>query len=59
MKKLDKDARQYWYRRHAGKVFYAWAEWNYMVGAGLDRQRWKGPAKYDVRAHIHACTRTF
>jgi hypothetical protein len=33
---------------HAGKIFYAWSEWVFMVGAGLDRKRWSQPRQYQV-----------
>eukprot|EP01041_Mallomonas_annulata_P000331 gene331-592_t len=33
----------------AGKCFYSWSDWVYMVGMGLDRRRWTGPRKYEVR----------
>ena len=33
----------------AGNCFYAWTEHIYLVAAGLDRKRWPGPRKYEVR----------
>ena len=33
---------------HAGKIFYAWSEWVFMVGAGLDRKRWAAPRLYQI-----------
>jgi len=33
---------------HAGKIFYAWSEWVFMVGAGLDRKRWAEPRQYQI-----------
>jgi len=33
---------------HAGKIFYAWSEWVFMVGAGLDRKRWSAPRVYEI-----------
>lgn len=32
----------------AGKCFYAWSNYVYMVALGLDRKRWPGPRKYEV-----------
>ena len=32
----------------AGKCFYAWSNYIYMVALGLDRKRWPGPRKYEV-----------
>ena len=42
-------ALQQWSKVRAGRCFYAWSEWVYMVGAGLDRKRWSAPRKYEVR----------
>jgi hypothetical protein len=33
----------------AGKCFFAWSNYVYMVALGLDRKRWPGPRKYEVR----------
>ncbi len=33
---------------HAGKIFFAWSEWVFMVGAGLDRKRWSAPRAYEI-----------
>jgi hypothetical protein len=33
---------------HAGRIFYAWSDWVYMVGAGLDRKRWNQPRQYEI-----------
>ena len=32
----------------AGKCFYAWTDYTYLVARGLDRKRWPGPRKYEV-----------
>jgi hypothetical protein len=32
----------------AGKCFFAWSNYVYMVALGLDRKRWPGPRKYEV-----------
>ena len=32
----------------AGRIFYAWSDWVYMVGAGLDRKRWSQPRQYEI-----------
>jgi hypothetical protein len=29
--------------------FFAWSDHVYLVAAGLDRKRWGGPRKYEVR----------
>ena len=39
----------------AGKCFYAWTERTYLVGLGLDRKRWPGPRKYEVRVEWVGC----
>lgn len=44
-----KKALQKRFRTLAGKCFYAWSDWIYMVSVGLDRKRWTGPRKYEVR----------
>ena len=36
-------------KKRAGKCFYAWSDHVYMVSEGLDRKRWKGPRKYEIR----------
>jgi hypothetical protein len=36
------------FKKIAGRCFYAWSNWIYMVGVGLDRRRWTGPRKYEV-----------
>lgn len=43
-----KKALQKRFRTLAGKCFYAWSDWIYMVSVGLDRKRWTGPRKYEV-----------
>jgi len=47
--KKFKMARQFRFRQKAGKCFYAWTEWCFLVGQGLDRKRWSGPRKYEIR----------
>lgn len=47
-KKL-KTALQFRFRQKAGKCFYAWSDHIYLVGVGLDRKRWAGPRKYEIR----------
>ena len=32
----------------AGRIFFAWSNWVYMVGAGLDRKRWSQPRQYEI-----------
>lgn len=49
IKKKFKMASQFRFRQKAGKCFYAWTEWCYLVGQGLDRKRWSGPRKYEIR----------
>jgi hypothetical protein len=41
-------AHHHIFRKYAGKCFYAWSEWTYQVGSGLERKRWTGPRKYEV-----------
>lgn len=45
----NKTALRHQFHRFAGKCFYAWSDWTYSVGSGLERQRWPGPRKYEVR----------
>lgn len=42
------------FRRFAGKCFYAWSDWTYQVGTGLERKRWTGPRKYEVLILKHS-----
>ena len=37
------------FQKTAGKCFYAWSNFIYLVSMGLDRKRWPGPRKYEVR----------
>jgi hypothetical protein len=36
------------FTKFAGRCFYAWSDWTYAVGSGLERKRWAGPRKYEV-----------
>lgn len=45
----DKTASKQRFRKLVGKCFFAWTEWIFMVGMGLDRKRWPGPRRYEVR----------
>ena len=47
-RKKMKIAKQFRFRQKAGKCFYAWSDWIYLVSVGLDRKRWSGPRKYEV-----------
>lgn len=42
-------AKKHWFRLSAGKCFYAWSEWNFLVSVGLDRKKWKSARRYEVR----------
>eukprot|EP01038_Epipyxis_sp_PR26KG_P013945 gene13945-18702_t len=42
-------ARQYRFNRIVGRCFYAWSDYVYLVGVGLDRKRWLGPRKYELK----------
>ena len=45
----ERAATEHWFRTRAGKCFYSWSDHVYMVSQGLDRKRWKGPRKYEIR----------
>jgi len=45
----EKRPKQYWFKKRAGICFYAWSDYIYLVGQGLQRKRWPGPRKYEVR----------
>ena len=45
----NKTASKHKFQQYAGKCFYAWSNWVYTVGTGLERKRWPGPRKYEVR----------
>lgn len=40
------------FTKYVGKCFYAWSDYIYLVGVGLDRKRWPGPRKYEVGARM-------
>jgi len=48
-RKRDATARKHCFDVLAGKCFYAWSDYIYLVGLGLDRKRWPGPRKYEIR----------
>jgi hypothetical protein len=45
----NKTALRHKFKNFAGKCFYAWSDWTYSIGSGLERKRWPGPRKYEVR----------
>eukprot|EP01035_Chromulina_nebulosa_P021682 gene21682-28057_t len=45
----EKLAHIKWFNRRAGACFYAWSDYTYEVGTGLQRKRWPGPRKYEIR----------
>lgn len=45
----DKAAARHHFRKLAGRCFYAWSDYVYLKARGLDRKRWPGPRKYEVR----------
>jgi hypothetical protein len=45
----NKTAYRHKFHTFAGKCFYAWSDWTYTIGTGLERKRWPGPRKYEVR----------
>lgn len=46
---FQKLSRNFRFRAIAGKCFYAWSDYIYLKSRGLDRKRWPGPRKYEVR----------
>jgi hypothetical protein len=52
----EKKAYNMLLHKYAGKCFYKWSDWTYLVGKGLNRKMWSGPRKYEVsyyyRIHI-------
>lgn len=44
-----KMAYSHFFKKYVGKCFYAWSDWVYQIGTGLERKRWIGPRKYEVR----------
>lgn len=46
--KNKRKAYMHKFAKYAGKCFYAWSDWTYAVGSGLERKRWAGPRKYEV-----------
>jgi hypothetical protein len=47
-RRLAEIARSHVFSVKAGRCFYAWSDYVYLVGLGLDRKRWSGPRKYEV-----------
>jgi hypothetical protein len=45
----NKSALRHFFHNSAGRCFYAWSNWTYTIGTGLERKRWPGPRKYEVR----------
>jgi hypothetical protein len=43
-----KIASTHFFKKYAGRCFYAWSDWTYQIGTGLERKRWAGPRKYEV-----------
>ncbi len=48
-KKFERDAEYFRFKKLAGTSFYAWSDYTYLKSLGLDRKRWPGPRKYEVR----------
>jgi len=48
-KQHSKKAAFFRFQKSAGKCFYAWSDFVYLVSMGLDRKRWPGARKYEVR----------
>jgi hypothetical protein len=50
MKKLfEKRSKEFRFRKLAGKCLFVWSDYTYLCSLGLDRKRWPGPRKYEVR----------
>ena len=49
--KNRKKALVHMFSRYAGRCFYAWSDWTYAVGSGLERKRWAGPRRYEVNVY--------
>ena len=47
-RKKEKHAKIFRFRNSVGRAFYAWSDWVYMVGIGLDRTRWNAARRYEV-----------
>ncbi|RYG67037.1 hypothetical protein EON64_08350, partial [archaeon] len=47
--KHEQTARRHRFKKLAGKCFYAWSDHVYLTSRQLDRKRWPGPRKYEVR----------
>lgn len=45
----NKTALRHKFHKYAGRCFYAWSDWTYQIGTGLERKRWPGARKYEVR----------
>lgn len=49
MKLKTRQANRYFFKKCAGRVFYAWNNWLFLVSVGLDRRRWVAPGKYEIK----------
>jgi hypothetical protein len=48
-KQFEKKSAEFRFRKLVGKCFYSWSDYTYLSSLGLDRKRWPGPRKYEVR----------
>jgi hypothetical protein len=48
-KQFQINAKSFHFRKLVGKCFFAWSDHIYLVSLGLDRKRWPGPRKYEIR----------
>ena len=48
----ERRAQQHRFRQLVGRCFYEWSNHTYLIAVGLDRKRWPGPRKYEVRVSI-------
>lgn len=49
MQLKTKQADRYMFKKYAGRVFYAWSNWLFLVSIGLDRRRWVAPGRYEIK----------
>ncbi len=48
-RRFRKASKEFRFKQLVGKCFLAWSDYTYLKSMNLDRKRWPGPRKYEVR----------
>ena len=46
---FEKLSMKRWFSKCVRPCFIAWSDYTYLIGSGLERKRWPGPRKYEIR----------